>query len=235
MKKVSYYVRGLKPSNWNEILEKLWRILPYILSGLIDAKRIAEEKWRSQRELMEYKMPRQSTSTKKNPKEATHICARWHCEWIIFRIYSTDRRRSWFSTVSPAHCKNRSLQRRSVAIGICIYGRCFMQVFTSIFPEIDADVQNWAAPTSASIRILSFDTIVQILDKNGSPRPTFLNFVAMEFQVWFLKYQLLKHVNIGRPIFSARVRFQSVCNIEPLKDYIWRRATLHFCRWPLMV
>lgn len=54
MKKVDYYVRGLKSSNRKEILEELRRLPPNRRSNLKDTRRIAAAKAHSQRVLMEH-------------------------------------------------------------------------------------------------------------------------------------------------------------------------------------
>lgn len=64
IQKTSYYVRGLKSSICEMMLEKLWGMPPKVYSSLIDIGRIAVAEERSQQVLMKYTQPRQSMNIK---------------------------------------------------------------------------------------------------------------------------------------------------------------------------
>lgn len=75
MEKVGYYVCGLKPSIFEDMLEKLPRMPPNERSKLIDIRRIAAAGRRSHRELMKHAHPRQLNYCKTNKKRLpTFMC-----------------------------------------------------------------------------------------------------------------------------------------------------------------
>lgn len=75
MEKVKYYVRGLKSSISEEMLEELRRISPNLRSSLIENRCIAAAIGRSQRALVDHAQSLQSMNTKTRKKGLPRLCS----------------------------------------------------------------------------------------------------------------------------------------------------------------